>query len=88
MAQFEAGDLDAAKLYPLSASPLGAGEIYATVNDSRNELTPNSILDCNIAQFKHLVTVNIIHGNSDIFTVIDFITADIGTIVKAWFPGF
>lgn len=31
--QFEAADLKAAKLQLLASSPLGAGEIYASVND-------------------------------------------------------
>lgn len=48
-----------------------------------NDFNPN-FNPCNIVNFKHLVCVNIFQGNSKLFDVIDFITAAIGALVKAW----
>lgn len=62
----------------LAASPLlGAGEVYASVNDYSLTFDP-----CNQADFRHLVTVNIPNGSSALFGIIPFLTANIGSFVK------
>lgn len=76
--QFMAVDLGAVKQALLAASPLGANEIYASVNDFTCNLDP-----CNIKDFKHLVTVNIVQGDCELFGIVDFLTNDIGSFVKA-----
>lgn len=78
MVQFEAVDLEATKQSLLAASPLHEGEIFAAVNNFTLDLNP-----CNAVGFKHLVTVNIVKGNEELFGVINFITFAIGSFVKA-----
>lgn len=74
---FDVDDLLAAKQALLAASPLVAGEIYASVNDISIMFDP-----CNQADFRHLVTVHIPRGNAIIFNIIKHIITNIGTYVK------
>lgn len=76
--QFDAEDLQGAKRALLAASPLGATDVFASVNDYTSAFDP-----CNQADFRHLVTVNIPQGNEEIFSIIHFITSIIGNYVKA-----
>lgn len=71
-------DLEDAKNSLLSASPLVAGDIFASVNDFTLDFDP-----CNQANFKHLVTANIAKGNWEILGSMRFISSIIGTYVKA-----
>lgn len=75
---FDAVDLLATKQRFLAASPLGAAECYASVNEFALGLDP-----CSIPSFKHLVTVNIRPGNSETFSFINYIADTLGTFIKA-----
>lgn len=61
----------------LAASPLGVGDIYASVNDYSISFDP-----CSQRDFKHLVTVNIPIGNPAIFSLIRCIVKIVGSYVK------
>lgn len=75
--QFVSDDLSAAKRLLLESSPIGIGEVYASVNDYSISFDP-----CNQGDFRHLVTVNIPRGNPTIFTLICCIIPIVGTYVK------
>lgn len=77
--QFVTDDLEATKRALLAASPLGAGEVYAAVNDYTADFSP-----CNQVDFRHLVTVNIAQGNWELLGLAKFIATAIGTYVKAY----
>lgn len=75
---FDVVDLLDTKQRFLAASPLGAAECYASVNEFAQDLDP-----CNISSFKHLVTINIRPGNSETFSFIHYIADTLGSFVKA-----
>lgn len=75
--QIDSVDVPAAKSALLSASPLGVGEIYASVNDYNIAFDP-----CNQRDFRHLVTVNIPRGNPAIFSLIKCFIHIVDTYVK------
>lgn len=75
--QFSSEDLPAAKRSLLASSPLGAGEIYASVNDYTISFDP-----CNQSDFRHLVTVHIPRGNPVIFSLMTLIINVVGTYAK------
>lgn len=78
VAQFESPDVPSTKARLLAASPLlGAGEIYAAVNDYTLTFEP-----CNQVDFRHLVTVYISNGNSVHFGILHFLTTSIGKFIK------
>lgn len=76
--QFESADVAATKARLLACPPLlGAGQVYASVNDYTLTFEP-----CNQADFCHLVIVNISNGSRALFGIIQFLTANIGTFIK------
>lgn len=75
---FDVVDIIATKNHLIAASPLEAAECFASVNEFSLGLDA-----CNIPEFKHLVTINIRNGNSEIFSYIEYIAATLGTVVKA-----
>lgn len=66
-------DLHATKTRLLEASPLGAGTVFASVNDYTLTFDP-----CSQVDFKHLVFVNILQRSPALFGIIQFLTASIG----------
>lgn len=76
--QFEYANPAVIKANLLAASPLQAGEVHASVNDYTLTFDP-----CTQVDFRHLVTVNIWKGSSLLYGIIQFITASIGSFVKA-----
>lgn len=54
------------------------GNVYASVNELTINFDP-----CNVADFRQLVTVNILEGNPEIFGLINYIVDVIGRFVKA-----
>lgn len=76
--QFISGNPAETKAQLLAASPLFAEEVHASVNDYSLTLDP-----CSQADFRHLVTVNIWKGSPALFGIIHFLTASIGSYVKA-----
>lgn len=79
--QFEDEDLTEAKRSLLAASPLGAGEVYAVVNNYSVDFDP-----CNQVDFLHLVTVNIAEGSWELLGLIKFI-ASIHWHIRQGHPG-
>lgn len=77
--QFNSADVRATKASLLASSPLGFGEIYASVNDYSISLDP-----CNQEEFRHLVTVNIPKGNPVIFSLIKYLIHVVGKYVKGF----
>lgn len=75
---FEVEDPRAVRLSMLAASPLRAGDTYASVNEFTIAFDP-----CNRADFKHLVTVRIPRGDRDVFALSRHILSIIGKQVKA-----
>lgn len=75
--QFQAEDLHAAKFRLLAAFRLGAGNVFASVNDYTLTFDP-----CSQIGFKQLVTVHISQGSQALFGIIQFLTAGIGRFVK------
>lgn len=75
--QFEAVALNAVKALLLASSPLGAGEIFASINDYTLTFDP-----CSQHDFRHLVTVKITQGSPVLVGIIQFLTAGIGKFVK------
>lgn len=71
--QFETEDLAETKRFLLAASPLKVGETFATVNDFSADFNP-----CNQEDFRHLVTVKIVQGSSELFNFIKFMACIIG----------
>lgn len=76
--QFEADDWPGTKRALLAASPLKAGEAYASVNDFVLHLYP-----CHNPAFKHLVTVNLVQANQELVGIEEFVTEGIGNFVTA-----
>lgn len=78
VAQFDSTDLISTRARLLNVSPLlGAGEVYASVNNYLLTLDP-----CNQADYRHLVTVNIPNGSRALYGIIQFLTASIGYLLK------
>lgn len=78
LVHFDAVDVVATRQHLLSASPLGAAEVYASVNEFTLGLDP-----CNQTDFKHLVTINILKGSREIFSFIHHVAAPVGTLIKS-----
>lgn len=75
--QFDEENLVETKNFLLSASPLGARDIFASVNDFTDHFDP-----IKLAHFKHSVTAKIAKGSREIVNGLKFVVAQIGTIVK------
>lgn len=75
--QFNTGDLLETKQALIAASPIGIGDIYASVNEYSISIDP-----CSQRDFRHLVTVNIPRGNPAIFSLIKCIIQVVGKYVK------
>lgn len=76
--EFGGVDWPGTKQKLLSASPLKAGEAYASVNDFSLHLYP-----CNNPDFRHLVTVNLVQTNQELVGIFEFVTKGIGKFVRA-----
>lgn len=74
----DVGNPVAAKSALLAASPLGAHDVYALVNEFSEDPKP-----CNQRDFRHLVTVDIPLGTRKILRHIEFVVSPIGKYVKA-----